>query len=166
MTDEQIVKFIIYRAQKAGQPLKLTNPKLVIYANAGSTIYLAVRFDGYEDPFFVRFTQGTARGIFKIKPQDPSFAVWKAKLFAENGSKFEIDYDLFKLPSCVKHFVSYAVIEALKTKGMGFDLFNLSFKPDPEIIRPSESYEEASIETDLVDFNFDFPIELTELPAL
>ncbi len=166
MTDEQIVKFIIYRAQKAGQPLKLTNPKLVIYANACSAIYLAVRFDGYEDPFLVRFTQGTARGIFKIKPQDPSFDAWKTKLFAENGSKFEVDYDLSKLPPCVKHFVSYAVIKALKTKGMGFDLFNLSFKPDPEIIRPSESYEEAAIETDLVDFNFDFPIELTELPAL
>ena len=58
MTDEQIVKFIIYRAQKAGQPLKLTNPKLVIYANEGSNIYLAVRFDNYKDPFFVRFTQG------------------------------------------------------------------------------------------------------------
>lgn len=166
MTDEQIVKFIIYRAQKAGQPLKLTNPKLVIYANAGSTIYLAVRFNGYEDPFFIRFTQGTARGIFKIKPQDPSFAAWKTTLFNENGSKFEIDYDLSKLPPCVKHFVSYAIIEALKTKGMGFDLFNLSFKPDPEIIRPSESYEEAAIETDLADFNFDFPVELTELPTL
>ena len=166
MTDEQIFKFIIYRAQKAGQPLKLTNPKLVIYANACSAIYLAVRFDGYEDPFLVRFTQGTARGIFKIKPQDPSFADWKAELFKENGPKFEIDYDLSKLPPCVKHFVSYAVIEALKTKGMGFDLFNLSFKPDPEIIRPSESYEEAAIETDLADFNFDLPAELTELPTL
>ena len=166
MTDKQIVQFIIYRAQKAGQPLKLTNPKLVIYANAGSNIYLAVRFDNYKDPFFVRFTQGTVRGIFKIKPQDPSFAVWRIKLFNENGYKFEIDYDLSKLPPCVKHFVSYAVIETLKTKGMGFDLFNLSFKPDPEIIRPSESYEEAAIETDLVDFNFDLPAELTELPAL
>ena len=165
MTDEQIVKFIIYRAQKVGQPLKLTNPKLVIYANAGSNIYLAVRFDNYKDPFLVRFTQGTARGIFKIKPQDPNFADWRAGLFKENGS-IEVDYDISKLPPCVKHFVSYAVIEALKTKGMGFDLFNLSFKPDPEIIRPSESYEEAAIETDLADFNFDFPVELTELPAL
>ena len=158
MTDTQIVQFITYRAQKAGQPLKLFNPKLVIYANVGSTIYLAVRFDNYENPFLVRFTQGTIRGIFKIKPQDPSFADWKAKLFSENGSTFEVDYDLSKLPSCVKHFVSYAIIEALKTKGMGFDLFNLSFKPDPEIIRPSESYEEAVIETDLADFNFDFPV--------
>ena len=166
MTDKQIVQFIIYRAQKAGQPLKLTNPKLVIYANSSSTIYLAVHFDGYEDPFFIRFTKGTIRGIFKIKPQDPSFDAWKAKLFNENGSKFEVDYDLSKLPPCVKHFVSYAIIEALKTKGMGFDLFNLNFKLDPEIIRPSESYEEAAIETDLADFNFDFPVELTELPTL
>lgn len=165
MTDKQIVQFIIYRAQKAGQPLKLTNPKLVIYANAGSNIYLAVRFDNYKDPFLVRFTQGTVRGIFKIKPQDPSFADWRAELFKENSS-IEVDYDLSKLPPCVKHFVSYAVIEALKTKGIGFDLFNLSFKPDPEIIRPSESYEEAAIETDLVDFNFDFPVELTELSTL
>lgn len=166
MTDKQIVQFIIYRAQKAGQPLKLTNPKLVIYANLSFTIYLAVHFDEYEDPFFVRFTKGTIRGIFKIKPQDPSFDAWKAKLFAENSSKFEVDYDLSKLPPCVKHFVSYAIIEALKTKGIGLDLFNLSFKPDPEIIRPSESYEEAAIETDLADFNFDLPTELTELPTL
>ena len=156
MTDEQIVQFIVHRAQISGQPLQLHNPKLVLYRNNGSSLYLGVKFEDYVDSFLVRFTDGSRCGMFKIKPQDPVFESWQQELFNKHGRTFTIDYVLSELPPCVKHFVSYAIIEALKTKGMGFDLFALSFKTDPMLIRPEETYEEAAIETDLVDFNFDF----------
>ena len=166
MTDEQIVQFIVHRAQISGQPLQLHNPKLVLYRNNSSSLYLGIKYEDYADPFLVRFTHGSSRGMFKVKPQDPTFEPWRQKFCSEHGPTFTADYILSELPPCVKHFVSYAVIDALKTKGMGFDLFNLSFKTDPEIIRPEETYEEAAIETDLADFNFDFPAELTEVPTL
>ena len=51
--------------------------------------------------------------------------------------------------------MSYAIIEALQTKGYGFDLFCINFGTDPELIDPDETYEEAAIETDLLDFSFD-----------
>lgn len=166
MTDEQIVQFITHRAQISGQPLQLRNPRLVIYRNNSSILFLGVKFENYTDTFLVRFTNGTQRGVFKIKPQDPSFEPWRQQFCKEHGAIFNADYDLSKLPPCVKHYISFAIIEALKTNGMGFDLFSFSFKDDLEIIRPSESYEEATIETDLADFNFDFSLGLTELPTL
>ena len=166
MTDEQIVQFIVHRAQASGLPLNLHNPKLVLYRNNGSSLYLGVKFEDYVDPFLVRFTNGSSRGMFKVKPQDPMFEPWRQRFCSEHSSTFTAEYVLSELPSCVKHFVSYAIIEALKTKGMGFDLFSLSFKTDPMLIRPEESYEEAAIETDLADFSFDFPAELTSLPTL
>jgi len=166
MTDEQIVQFIVHRAQISGQPQQLHNPKLVIYCHHTSSLYLGIKYEDCTDPFLVRFINGSSRGLFKVKPQDAAFEIWRQQLYRANGFGFTLDYILSELPPCVKHFVSYAIIEALKTKGMGFDLFNLSFISDLELVRPEESYEEAVIETDLADFSFDSPAELTEVPSL
>lgn len=166
MTDEQIVQFIVHRAKISGQPQQLHNPKLILYRLNGSSLYLGIKYEDYADPFLVRFTHGSSRGMFKVKPQDPAFEPWRQKFCSEYEPTFTADYTLSELPPCVKHFVSYAIIEALKTKGMGFDLFSFSFKTDPMLIRPEESYEEAVIETDLADFSFDSPAELTEVPSL
>ena len=166
MTDEQIVQFIVHRAQISGQPLQLHNPKLVIYCHHTSSLYLGIKYEDCADPFLVRFINGSSCGLFKVKPQDAAFEIWRQQLYRVNGYGFTLDYNLSELPPCVKHFVSYAIIDALKTKGMGFDLFSFSFKTDPMLIRPEESYEEAVIETDLADFSFDSPVELTEVPSL
>lgn len=157
MTDEQIVKFIEHRAAIAGQQANLHNPKLVIYCNCGSYLHLGIKFDNYNDAFIVRFMSGSMRGLFKIKPQDPMYEPWRKQYCRKNGSIYTIEYDLSTLPPCVKHFVSYAIIEALKTKGIGFDICALSsnFKEDLMLVDPNESYEEAVIETDLIDFSFD-----------
>ena len=149
MTDEQIMQFVLYRAEQAGRLVKLSNPKLVLCRN-GNSIFLAVRFNGWKDAFLVRFTNNLRRGMFKVKPQDAMFDAWKAQFIKDGIS--ETGYDLSSLPASVKHFVSYAIVDALKTKGMGFDLFSISFSDDLEIIRPDESYEEAAIETDLLCF--------------
>ena len=162
MTDEQIVQFLLYRAKKNGCSLKLSNPKLVIY----KARYLAIRFDGHNEPFILRFTNGTVRALFKINVDNEEFISWKKELVCKHANNFEIEYDLNDVPACVKHFVSYAIIESLKTKGMGFDLFAISFNNDIELINPNESYEEVAIETDLLDFDYDMPVELTTLPQL
>ena len=166
MTDEQIVQFLLYRAKKNGCSLKLSNPKLVIYKSNMPALYLAIRFDGHNEPFILRFTNGTVRALFKIKVDNIEFISWRNKLIKQHSNSFEIEYDLNDVPSCVKHFVSYAIIESLKTKGMGFDLFAISFNNDVELINPNESYEEVAIETDLLDFDYDMPVELTTLPQL
>ena len=156
MTDEQIVNFIEHRAKIAGQQIRLYNPKLILYHNNGSCFYLGIKFDNYNDAFIIRFMNGSMRGLFKIKPQDSTYESWRKQHCRQDGSIYTMEYDLSTLPPCVKHFVSYAIIEALKTKGMGFDMFTLaSYKEDLKLIDPNESYEEAVIESDLIDFSFD-----------
>ena len=157
MTDKQIVQFILHRAAQNGQKFKLNNPKLIIYRNCQS-LFLAVRFDGFKDPFMVRFVDGSRRGIFKINPYCKEFEEWKTTVIKDYD---DIDYDIDSLPACVKRFVSCAFIKALKNKGMGFDLFSISFHVDPLLVSPNESYEEAAIETDLMDFDFDLNLKLT-----
>ena len=170
MTDKQIVQFILHRAQQNGQPLKLSNPRLVIYKNTARYPYIAVMFDGHNEPFMLRFAENNARALFKIQMYNTEYLAWREELshkcieFAKtsNGA-FTIDYDLETLPSCVKNFVSYAIIKALQTKGMGFDLFAISYSHDINLIDASETYETAAIETDLMDFIFDTQMNTPDL---
>ena len=173
MTDKQIVQFILHRAQQNSQPLKLSNPRLVVYKNTMQFPYLAVVFDGHDEPFMLRFTENNVRAVFKIKMEDSEYLAWRAELsskfnaFSKTSSgAFTVDYDLDTLPACVKHFVSYAIIKALQTKGMGFDMFAISFKQDIKLIDASETYEMAAIETDLMDFNFDTQMNMPDLSML
>ena len=173
MTDKQIIQFILHRAQQNGQPLKLSNPRLVIYKNTARYPYIAVMFDGHNEPFMLRFTENNVRAIFKLKMDNIEYLAWRDELshkcieFAKTSSgAFTVDYDLDTLPACVKHFVSYAIIKALQTKGMGFDMFAISFKQDIKLIDASETYEMAAIETDLMDFNFDTPVNMPDLSML
>lgn len=153
MTDQQIANFILHRAKTIGQQSGLANPKLVIYKWGTSSMLVAVRFENHAEPFMLRFTKGDRRGVFKLKIDHPEYQAWKLSLDKSHNGQFEyeVDYDLSNLPGCVKHFISYAIIEALKTKGVGFDLFSITFsKGDPSLISPSETYEEVAIETDLL----------------
>ena len=153
MTDKQIAQFVLYRAKKSGQQLNLTCPKLVIYKR-GRKLFLAVRFDGHTEPFIVRFTRGDVRGLFRLDTlDDPVFKVWLQEYDNRqvNNMWYERDYDLDHLPASLKHYVSYAIIEALKSKGYGFDLFSISYSIDLDLIQPNETYEEAAIEADLMD---------------
>lgn len=162
MTDQQIANFILHRAKTNGQQVGLANPKLVIYKRGTSNMFAAVRFENHDEPFMLRFTRGDTRGIFKLRIDHPDYRAWKLGLDKSHNDKFEyeVDYDLSHLPGCVKHYVSYAIIEALKTKGVGFDLFSISYnKGDPLLVDPNETYEEAAIETDLLDF------EMSELTS-
>ena len=162
MTDKQIVQFILHRAQQNGQQFGLSHPRLVVYKNTMQFPYLAVVFDGHNEPFMLRFTKNNVRAVFKIKMEDSEYLAWRTELsnkfnaFSKTSSgAFIVDYDLDTLPACVKHYVSYAIINALQTKGMGFDLFAVSFNNDIKIIDAFETYESAAIETDLMDFSLD-----------
>ena len=113
MTDKQIVQFILHRAQQNGQPLKLSNPRLVVYEHGMRFPYLAVLFDGHNEPFMLRFAENNSRALFKIKMEDDAYLAWrielssKYKAFSKTSNRaLTVDYDLETLPSCVKHFVS------------------------------------------------------------
>lgn len=157
MTDEQIVQFVLHRASINGQEHGLTSPKLVIYKRGSTSMYLAVKFNGHAEPFILRFTKGPSRGLFKLNAAGKEAEEWRKTVEAilVNTTWYEHDYCLATLPGSVKHYVSYAIIEALKTKGVGFDLFSPSYSKDIDLIRPTETYEEATIEADLMDFNLD-----------
>ena len=156
MTDEQLCKFMLHRAKLAGQEHNLRNPKFVIKCKFGwnNSLYLAIKYDNKTD-FFIRFVSGSNRGIFTLKVDNPEFYQWKNTLSMNYRNATEIDYDPSSVPNCVKHFISYAFIEAFKTNGIGFDLFSIDFTNDLPLIKASESYEELSIESDLTEFMFD-----------
>ena len=158
MTDKQIANFILYRAQQAGRPLKLTSPRLVLHKEMSPLLYLGIVFNTSSGNntalFLVRFTNRFNRGMFKINLDTKDFKEWFSEQMAQRGKFYplNIDYDLNALPQSLKHFVSYAIIEALKTNGMGFDAFSLSYNDDLELIRQNETYEEVAIESDLMCF--------------
>ena len=153
MTDQDIVNFIVHRAEVNGLPQKLHSPELVLVKCGGITAVVALQYEGHNEPFMLRFTNGTQRGLFKLKYNQEDL-----KKFTTSMPSC-MKYDVETLPSWFKHFVSYAVIDALKTKGMGFDAFAISRLGDIELIRPEETYEEAAIETDLLALGI--PDELT-----
>ena len=89
---------------------------------------------------------------------------WQESLkpsMAKNGGI--VDCDIDALPPDVKHHISYAIIEALKTTKMGFDLYALGSRLDIPLIDQDETYEEAAIEADLMSVEleeFTNPLEL------
>ncbi len=151
MTDKQIVQFVLHRAALGGQHLGFSSPKLVIYIS-GSSMLLAVKYNNSDEIFLLRFKNGTRRSLFKldepINKAGEAFGKWKKT--AKQVNDVVLEYSLDMLPANIKHYVSYAFIDALKTNGMGFDLFSFSYD-DISIIKPNETYEEASIEADLMD---------------
>lgn len=151
MTDKQIVQFVLRRATIGGQSVGLSSPKLVIYFS-GPLPLLGVKYNNIDEIFLLRFTYGTHRGLFKLnEPANKAgeaFDKWKKT--AKQVNDTDLEYSLDTLPANIKHYVSYAFIEALKTNGMGCDMFSFSYD-DISIIKPNETYEEASIEADLMD---------------
>lgn len=154
MTDNQIAQFILHRAKRIGLLLKLTDPCLVIYCFNGSDSILAIKFNGYSEPFMLRFMSNSRRKLFMLDTDGIEPKTWKKSMLVDSYSRY-IRYDIETAPKSLKKYISNAVIEALKTKGVGFDLFALSFRDDPILIDPNETYEEAAIETDLMDFELD-----------
>lgn len=151
MTDLQIKQFLVNRARINGQAFGLFNPRLVL-CKPNNGVYLAIIYENHNQPFLVRFIRNDSRGVFKLDISDPDYQIWKNN----NNKKPIIEYDLNVLPDCIKHYVSYAIIEALKTKKMGFDCFSISFYDgDPLLIDQDETYEEASIEADLFAFEIE-----------
>lgn len=151
MTDKQIVQFVLHRAAIGGQQFGFSSPKLVIYFS-GPLPLLAVKYNNIDEIFLLRFTHGKRRCLFKLdvpaNKVGEAFDEWKKT--AKRVNAVDLEYSLDTLPANIKHYVSYAFIDALKTNGMGCDMFTFSYD-DISIIKPNETYEEASIEADLMD---------------
>lgn len=149
MTDYQIVKFIENRAEKYKGG---NDPRLVIYWRGGRA-FIGIKFSNLDTPFIMRFTKGNQRGIFKLNTHDKEIREWCENIVASRGyyDSIVISYDLSMIPKNIKHFVSYAIIEALQTKGYGFDIFSPEYSTDDiELISANETYDEVSIEVDML----------------
>ena len=150
MTDQDIVNFIVHRADINGKQYKLRSPELVLYVPNDNTAIVALQYGNNSEPFMLRFTNGTQRGLFKLRYNREVLKPFIKQLRQSAAYNSTVKYDVCTLPDWAKHFVSYAIINALKTKGMGFDAFAISHLGDIELIRPNETYEQIAIETDLL----------------
>ena len=150
MTDYQIVKFIENRAAQNSASHGYRDPRVVIYW-ISNRAFIGVKFSNVAEPFIMRFTKGNQRGLFKLQNRDD--IEWCSSIVASCGhyDKTIIDYDIAMLPKSIKHFVSYAIIEALQTQGYGFDIFSQTeIDDDIELIGEKETYAEVSIEVDML----------------
>lgn len=155
MTDKQIEQLLINRATKAGQENHLGLAKLVVFRSY-SKLFLAIKYANVDEPFWVRFSRGAVRGLFKLTSDNPEFIAWEDQVFKQVKPNGTMKFDIDTAPKSVKHLIAHTVIQALKTKGMGLDCCAvLSSYRDLVLVDTNESYEEVAIETDLESI-FDF----------
>ena len=151
MTDKDIADFIVHRADINGKQYKLRNPELILYMPNDNTAIVALQYSNNNEPFMLRFTNGTQRGLFKLKYNREVLKPFIKQLMQSAAfGQPTVKYDVDTLPGWTRHIVSCTIIDALKTKGMGVDAFAISHLGDIELIRPNETYEQAAIETDLL----------------
>lgn len=151
MTDKDIADFIVHRADMNGKQYKLRSPELVLYVPNDNTAIVALQYSNNSEPFMLRFTNGTQRGLFRLRYNGEVLKPFIKQLRQSAAYNSIVKYDVDTFPDWTKHLVSYAIIDALKTKGMGFDAFATTANlGDIELIRPNETYEQVAIETDLL----------------
>ena len=151
MTDQQIVNFIEYRAKKNGLEHKLYNPKLILYVGNNRFPFIGIKYENNDNVFFLRFWRNNIRAMFKIDFNIDGLCIedWIAEKFKQKNGY--IEYDLDSIPKNFVHYVSYAIIDALKRDNTGLDMFSYNlYGVEIKLIDPNETYEEASIETDLM----------------
>ena len=151
MTDQQIVNFIEYRAKKNGLEHKLYNPKLILYVGQNRFPFIGIKYENNDNVFFLRFWRNNIRAMFKIDFNINGLSVedWISDKFKQKNGY--IEYDLSSVPKNIAHYVSYAIIDALKRNNTGLDMFSYNlYGVDIKLIDPNETYEEAAIETDLM----------------
>lgn len=162
MDSKQVADFIIYKAKPKLREAGFCNPKLGISWPSYpivSKVYLTVncfRPPARPQLFYLRLVEGTKRQMFILDIEDKDFAVWKDAALSKDtfGTESFMEYDIDKMPKCLVDFVTSRFKQALKTKGVGFDMFALGRHGDISLIEPSMSYEEAEIESDLAGFDF------------
>lgn len=158
MTDNQLLRVILSRAIKVGKKIdnRLDNPQLVLTQQYGKKLYFALKFDWSTQPLplsllLLSFSKNGINQIFVLPELPKRLMKWKHDVIHEicQNAFMTYDFDISKEPKEVVHVFFSAVISALNTPGMSF---NLSAAPDNPLFGPNETYEEVQVEADLMEF--------------
>lgn len=153
MTDKQFLDIFLKRACKAMSDSKLHDPQIVIGQQYGKKLIFGVSFKNSLVPFYIiRFIKNNMMCAFFISNVPENLEQWKQQVIQDiiassiKNGKCYVPFDLSTTPKEVVHLFFSALIDALKTPGMGVAL------PPDCIFFPDETYEEISIEADLMSF--------------
>ena len=151
MTDKQFLDIFLKRACKAMSDSKLHDPQIVIGQQYGKKLIFGVSFKNSMLPFYnIRFIKDNMMGAFVVSNVPKNLEQWKQQVIRDinassaKGGKCYVSFDLSTTPKEIVHIFFSALIDALKTPGMGVALLAQDY-----IFFPDETYEEISIEADL-----------------
>lgn len=157
MTDKQFLDIFLKRAAIAGKSYNATlkNPRVVIVQQYGKKLYFAVKFDGTVIPFWIKFAKDGLSRVFSFPEIFPEKLIkWKQEtihkiLTTATAFNNYIDFDLKNTPKEVVHIFFSSLISALNIPGM-----SVGFQAEgcQDIFDANETYEEISVEADLMSF--------------
>ena len=154
MTDEQLLKVFLARAEKTGKSYnaQLKNPRVVLTQQYGKKLYFALMFEGSTIPFLMSFTKNGKKQVFILPELSDRLMDWKHDIIRKlinNPFTNYIDFDIYKAPKEIVHIFFSAIISALNTPGMSIGVMTNA----NEMFGPNETYEEVQIEADLMGFD-------------
>lgn len=154
MTDEQLLKVFLTRAEKTGKSYRaqLKNPRVVLTQQYGKKLYFALLFEGLTTPIWISFAKNGRKHVFILPELPERLMNWKHDIIRNlinNPFVNYIDFDICKAPKEIVHIFFSAIISALNTPGMSIGIMANA----NEIFGPDETYEEVQIEADLMGFD-------------
>lgn len=154
MTDEQLLKVFLTRAEKTGKSYRaqLKNPRVVLTQQYGKKLYFALLFEGLITPLWIAFAKNGIKQVFILPELPERLMNWKHDIIRNlinNPFVNYIDFDICKAPKEIVHIFFSAIISALNTPGMSIGIMANA----NEMFGPDETYEEVQIEADLMGFD-------------
>ena len=155
MTDQQIVDLVLARATRClneSDCFKAKNPKIVITQQFNKKMYFGIADDYSKIPYFMRFMQNGTSSIFMMQELPSRLMQWHDTIAKINASTSHyVEFDIKTFPKEIVHIFSSAVISMLNTPGMGMWL-PMRNGSQLFMFNPNETYEEVSVEADLMQF--------------
>lgn len=157
MTDDQLLKVFLTRAEKTGKShnARLKNPRVVLTQQYGKKLYFALMFEGSIPFWWISFTKNGKKQVFILPELPDRLMDWKHDVIRKlinNSFTNYMDFDICKAPKEIVHIFFSAIISALNTPGMSIGLMGTTSE---EMFGPNETYEEVQIEADLMGFSDD-----------
>lgn len=157
MTDDQFLKIILMRAEKAckNYNVQFKNPRLVLTGTL-ETLYFALKFDNAIVPVWLGFAKNGKKQIFILPELSTRLMDWKQQkihkmrnFLLPTANVAYVEFDIHNEPKEVVHIFFNAIISALNTPGMSVCLMIQS----DELFSSDETYEEVQIKSDLMEFD-------------
>lgn len=157
MTDEQIVDIVIKRAIQAWNASHadgntVSSAKIALIQQYNKKIYFTVLIESLATIVPLAFSHNRQLVVFLLPELPDKLMEWKHDIIRQckESSLEYVVFDVKTFPKEIVHIFSSAVISALNTSGMSM---NLMTSGHPEVFAADETYEEISIEADLMEFS-------------